>query len=230
MKAIIISHEDGGSYVMDKAGSFRFVRGYDELPIGAEIELEKPRAVVYYPKFAAAAAACLVIVIGIFAWMWTSESYYIYIDANPSARLAFNRFNRLLNASPLNEDAEEILGNLNLRGSPEEVVIALIRTAVYNRELDALQYPPAVLISFVPSQGRSAEIHKRSIADALESNGMRDIDIVKLCGYDYHETARELGVSPGRLRLANQCLADDETACLQDLLDLPLRDLMATAR
>ena len=40
MKAIIMSHEHGGSYVMDREGSFRFVKGYTSQLIGTEIELK----------------------------------------------------------------------------------------------------------------------------------------------------------------------------------------------
>lgn len=55
MKAVIISHQDGGSYVLEKTGAFRFVRGQDAQPVGAEVELEPQPAVSYRP-FAAMAA------------------------------------------------------------------------------------------------------------------------------------------------------------------------------
>ena len=39
MKAIVISHENGGSYVMDQKGCFRFVKRHVIMPVGTEIDL-----------------------------------------------------------------------------------------------------------------------------------------------------------------------------------------------
>ena len=40
MKAIIFGHEQGGSYVMDSKGRFRFITGYTSQPVGTEVEFE----------------------------------------------------------------------------------------------------------------------------------------------------------------------------------------------
>ena len=44
MKAIILSHENGGSYCIDSTGSFHFVKGYENMEIGTEIciKVKKP--------------------------------------------------------------------------------------------------------------------------------------------------------------------------------------------
>ena len=43
LKAIIMSHENGGSYCIDSTGSFHFVKGYQGLDIGTEITIEKKK-------------------------------------------------------------------------------------------------------------------------------------------------------------------------------------------
>ena len=40
MKAVIMSHEDGGSYCIDSTGSFHFVKGYEDVDIGTEIIIQ----------------------------------------------------------------------------------------------------------------------------------------------------------------------------------------------
>ena len=40
MKAIIMSHENGGSYCIDNTGSFHFVKGYQDKAIGTEITIQ----------------------------------------------------------------------------------------------------------------------------------------------------------------------------------------------
>jgi len=231
MKAIIISHENGGSYVMEKSGSFRFVKGYDSRPIGTEIELN-PRPVVHFPRLAATVAACLVMtaVLGVFARLWTAESYFIYVEANSSVQLVFNRFNRLIDARPLNESGEEVLRDLSLRGSPEDVVVSLISTTTSNSTYCTGRYSPVVLISFGLLDYYTQWEMKRSIASALETNGTQDIDLVKVYSYAYRYIAGQLGVSPGRLRLAKGLYAYDETAYLGELLDKPVRELVAASR
>ena len=43
MKAIIMSHEKGGSYCIDSNGSFHFVKGYTNVAVGTEIIIRPKR-------------------------------------------------------------------------------------------------------------------------------------------------------------------------------------------
>ena len=61
LKAIIMSHENGGSYCIDSTGSFHFVKGYENVEIGTEItiRIKKPN---YIRKIC---IACVVVVIAV---------------------------------------------------------------------------------------------------------------------------------------------------------------------
>ena len=63
MKAIVLSHAAGGSYLLDKSGSFQFAKSFTHLPIGTEVELKaKPcegRLAKYVGIAACAALAVL---------------------------------------------------------------------------------------------------------------------------------------------------------------------------
>jgi len=97
MKAIIFSHDRGGSYVMDREGCFHFVKGYTSHPIGAEIEL-KLQAVPNLKKIRriAAFAACFLVVLslGYFTLMWNfisgdigqSNEFFFIADDIPLSR------------------------------------------------------------------------------------------------------------------------------------------------
>ena len=66
MKAIIMSHENGGSYCIDSTGSFHFVEGHQDKEIGTEITIQtkKPaRSRRFFYAFAAFAAAAMVAVV-----------------------------------------------------------------------------------------------------------------------------------------------------------------------
>lgn len=231
MKAVILSHENGGSYVVDKTGSFKFVKGYESRPIGTEINL-KPAPVVYFPKVVVMAACfVLTVLLGTFAWMWTAESHFIYVDVNPSIRLTFNRFDRLIDATPLNESGEELLSDLNLRGNSEEVVVSLIYSVKSNGNYDDAEYPPMFLLTFASLRDHLRYIYAYSMAEALESNGLQNVTIAKIYGGDYRYIARELGISPGRVRLANAMMVYDYHATeLYEFLNMALRDLITKAQ
>ena len=40
MKAIVLSHTSGGSYLLDNTGSYHFSKSYAQVPIGTEVELK----------------------------------------------------------------------------------------------------------------------------------------------------------------------------------------------
>ena len=183
MKAIIFSHENGGSYVMEKEGAFRFVTGYSSHPIGAEVDIRPAYSVNNIMRIAAAAACFIIIAsISIYAWMWNSINYYIYMDINPSVEMHVNKFNKLKTINPLNEDGGVLLEGLKPGGSAESFVVSLIQEAVQKGYLaavdtagggagDAAQTVPTVFIMVIPTGNRSAEpfigaIVKSAVAEA----------------------------------------------------------------
>lgn len=76
------------------------------------------------------AAACLALTlalgIGGYTWIQTPVSY-VGIDVNPSIELALNRLNRIVSVKGYNEEAEEILKGLSLKGKGyREAIDAII--------------------------------------------------------------------------------------------------------
>ena len=62
MKAVIMSHENGGSYCIDSTGSFHFVKGFEDKDIGTEItiQVKKPRN---FRRLCLACAAAVIVVV-----------------------------------------------------------------------------------------------------------------------------------------------------------------------
>ena len=226
MKAIIFSHENDGSYVMDQDGCFRFVRGYASQPVGTEIELKTQSPVTFMRVASAAACFILVVSISIFAWLWNATSYYIYIDINPSVELRINGVGRIRSASPLNDDGEALLSGLNLRGTAEDAVVSLIEAAKQKNILSATDGVTDVLITVIATGSRSADAQITTIETALEENGMRGYTAVEAGSAELRERAGILGVSPGRLRLAEAMLqGSGQHMSLEELLNIPINEL-----
>ena len=192
MKAIIFSHEDGGTYVMDSDGSFRFVKGYTTQPIGAEIEIKNQTPVYFMKIMPAAACFILVITLSIFTLMWNTVNYSVYVDINPSVELMFNSFNRLKTAIPINEDGEELLDGLKLNGSVADIVITLINSAEQKGYLDARGGTIAVLITVVARGNRSTEEYVSAIKASLDENKKSGFTLVESCSMEIRDRAMEL--------------------------------------
>ena len=230
MKAIIVNHERGGSYVMDHAGCFRFVKGYASQPVGAEIELAR-QIPVQFGRIAAI-AACLVValMLSVFGILWNTESYSVYVDINPSIELVFNNLNRLKEARALNEDGAALLKDIKLRGSPADVIVDLIREAEARGYIVPGSDVLSVSIMITTRGGKAPEDYQVIINESLLENSMQSFVEVDICDEDFRDRAEEFGVSPGKLRLAERLYASDQSTDISVILKLSVKDLMEEIR
>ena len=229
MKAIIFSHDNGGSYVMDRDGCFRFVRGHSSQPIGTEIEVrEQPTTVSLMRVASMAACFILIVCVSVFTWLWNVTDYYVYVDINPSVELRFNGFGRLRNTAALNGDAERLLDGMKLKGAADEVVVSLIEEARRQNFLDASSGEPKVLITVVSARGRSLEKMISRINTALAESGMKEFTVVEEGSMEFRDKAAGLGVSPGKLKLAEALMKGAGwNMTLEEILQIPLGELYA---
>ena len=63
MKAIVMSHENGGTYCIDSTGSFHFVKGYQDVEIGTEITIQAKKPSHIRKIFIACAAVLILVAI-----------------------------------------------------------------------------------------------------------------------------------------------------------------------
>ena len=231
MKAIIMSHENGGSYVMDREGNFRFVRGSMSLPVGTEIAMKSQATVIYLRNSAIAACIAVVALLSSFALIWNTEKYSVYVDINPSVELVFNNFNRLKAAKPLNEDGAELLKGLSLKGKPEDVIVNLIKSAEEKGFLNPGGDTAAVLITVTAKGGKAPEEYRELIDAVITSNNMQGyVDVQISDNKDLKERADELGISPGKLGLIERLYATGQTIEYSQLVNMPVKNLMEAIR
>ena len=208
LKAIIFSHERGGSYVMDSEGGFDFVKGYTAHPVGAEIEISLKPPISLMRVASLAACFVLVISLSIFAYLWNTVNYSVYMDINPSIEMQFNGLNRLKTTIPINEDGKQLLDDLKLSGSAADTVPAVITAADEKGYLNVVGDETAVLITVVVRNGSSPDKYIESIRTALANNNMLSFTSVEGSSTENSERAASLGVSPGMLRLAEALILE----------------------
>ena len=229
IKAVVLSHERGGSYVLCSNGDFRFAKGHTSQSIGAEIEIESKPMGNYFKIVAMAACLALAIVIGVFACLWNlrsnAERYFIYVDINPSVELTFNNQNELETVKPLNNDGVALIEELNLKGTPADVVIALLQEADMKGYLDDQGDCPLVFITITAKNDALSKAIKGAIEAALNDNNLQNIAIVEIDNMDLRSRADELGVPPGKLKLAERLFAYDQSVSIDEIAKMSIKDL-----
>jgi hypothetical protein len=87
----------------------------------------------------AASAAAAVCLCGIGAWAYTSPYSYVSLDVHPSIEFTLHRFDRVLTVTAVNDDAQEIVGELVLQNLNHKTIDTAIAKAV--QELTDKGYP-----------------------------------------------------------------------------------------
>ncbi|MDD2427541.1 MAG: hypothetical protein PHV73_05540, partial [Eubacteriales bacterium] len=86
-----------------------------------------------WPRAVASIAAALVIVFGLWLNLSYSTEAIVAFDVNPSIELSVNRSEKILKINPLNEGAETVIGEMDLKGVDLDVAVnALIGSMVQN--------------------------------------------------------------------------------------------------
>lgn len=166
-------------------------------------------------------AACFAIALLILggAFGLNNEKYQtVYVDVNPSVAIHFNRFEKVSEVEPLNDDAKEVLESIDLDGkTPEEAiecVVELYETHGYF-ETEAL-----VLIS---ADEKDAKIANRLAAHAEKIKGNKKYTVSsQALTSEEKEEAKEAGISPGKYRIISEILEKDPSYTFEELKDMPM--------
>lgn len=221
-----MSHEDGGSYILDRQGMFHFVKGHTALPVGTEIVVEVQAPKSRLPRVLPLVACFLVfMLVGGMMYGQLSGAYAVYVDINPSIQIHVNHFSRVKDVTALNAQGETLIAAHSFRGMhPEEAVLLLVMEAKaqgYTQADGAMQ----VLVS-VAYNGRG---NTEGLASALEQQLLAHgvaLSAPVVC-YEKNDCARAeaLGISPGKLKLAQALHGLDPATALETLATLPVQVL-----
>lgn len=136
-------------------------------------EVSKP--VLLYKKMrtaAAVAVACLCIVVlsgGVSAFQNSRIESSIAIDVNPSIELSVNRNDKVLKVEALNEDAVEILDDMDLKNVDLDIAVnAVIGSMVRHGYLDELDN--AILVTVASGNKDKAALLRRDVVEDIESS------------------------------------------------------------
>lgn len=174
-------------------------------------------------RFACGIAACLAIaLVGAFGYRYMTEpTAFIDIDVNPSIELAVNRFDSVVHAEALNDDARTVLNRTDIIGKPyvdaAETLISALRREGYDLDEAYLEF------SISSDDARQTA--------ALESS---TDSLITACGYagrcnvvdkSTHEAAHACNMGAGKYLAAQELSRLDPSITMEECSHMSMRQI-----
>lgn len=171
-----------------------------------------------------AAAACLLlagILAGVGWHLWQQPAAFVGVDVNPSLELTINAFDRVVEATAINDDGAAVLGALSLEGQSYEEAFATL--------MDSEALAPYL------AEDAFVDVNITTQDNALASELQAQSDAV-LASHPYQgschhtdeatrEAAAAAGMGVGRYRAACELAELDDSVSVDDCAAMTMREL-----
>jgi len=179
-------------------------------------------------------AACLVLFLCVGGMQFYNANYrissVIELDVNPSIELSVTKAGKVLEAKAVNQDAVEILDDMELRGVEMKVAInAIIGSMVQHGYLDDLD--SAILVTVSNDNAEKAEVVRKEVVSNIEEclkENKKEATIIeqKLEKNDnLSEIAAEYGISSSKANFIQKIAEKDPSLSIDDLALMSITDL-----
>jgi len=169
------------------------------------------------------------------------SGYYVSVDINPSIEFVVNDEDIVESYLFLNEDAAVLCADLDFVGmNVDDAVELFVETATAAGYVDPDGENNAVLITVITDddEDENQEVRNRicdRLRKRLNTHFAKNFINALVLTEDFTQAdllaeADELGVSAGKLKLAYAALLTDETLVKEELLELPVKDILAIVR
>ena len=209
-----------------------------QAPAPKTVPFAPPKKKRRWAPLAAAAVLALVIcggAFGISGWRGANAvDSVVMLDVNPSLSMDVSAQERVLSVTPFNQDAETILGDMDLTGTDLDVAVnALIGSMLQNGYLSDLQN--AILVS-VENQdaARSAQLqqHLTDTINSIFQGGSLEGAVLSQTvteSPDLSALAQQYGISLGKASLIQEVIAQDSTLTFASLAPLSVNEIALIA-
>ena len=159
----------------------------------------------------------------------------VMLDVNPSLSLSVDAEEKVLSAEALNEDAEKVLGSMELKDTSLEVAVnAIIGSMVQKGYLGDLQN--AILVSVENDDATRGEALQKKVAEAIANaaqNGSLDAAVLSqlISSNDaaLAELAKQYDISLGKAALIHEVIAQVPTLTFEDLAPMAINEIALIA-
>ena len=205
---------------------------------GTVVPFAAPKKKRRWAPLAAAAALALVIcggAFGISSWRGANAvDSVVMLDVNPSLSMEVSAQERVLSVTPFNQDAETILGDMDLTGTDLDVAVnALIGSMLQNGYLSDLQN--AILVSVENQDAAKSAQLQQHLTDTINSvfqGGALEGAVLSQTvteSADLNALAQQYGISVGKASLIQEVIAQDPTLTFASLAPLSVNEIALIA-
>lgn len=181
-------------------------------------------------KWATAMAAMFIIIIGYFGYQHYTVDSIIDFDVNPSIELKINRAEKVLSAIPMNEDANIILDDMNLKNVDLDIAVnAIIGSMLKNGYVNEIKN--SILISVENSNKQKSDKLQQKLSQEVSSL----LDAYSIGGAILSQTrsddknltslAKEHNISVGKAQLIDKLINIDSRLNFADISKLSINDI-----
>ena len=233
MKGLIVEIKGNQMVVVDQKGNFYQQKLRKSLNVGQEIDFTNNVTLFNSPviRTMSAIAAVFIIMIGFGSYAYMTPYSYVSLDINPSVEIVLNRFERVLEVKPLNDDAKQIIGKQNkyTYQTLEGAVVQIVNKA---HEKDYIPDNGTGEVFITVSSQKQEEtdvieqiVENQAIPRIKEQNIHVNISVENVT-IEKHNEAQKQHVSPGKLILLEKLKEVAPTADIEQVKNKSVKDIM----
>ena len=225
MKSIVIEVKDKDAILLCDDGQFVTTNRRD-YAIG-DVIMTNTNPIKKHVLAMAATAAAFVLLFsaGIYAYM--SPYYYVSVDVNPSIVMKANRFERVIGMEAMNDDAKAVLSEINWKNKTVEQVMN--ETLLEIEQEGYFEQSDEILIAATSKNGKNADKLAMALSKTAKFANKEHAEISsEAIGYEMVQSAKALGMTPGKYNLITKHLGESVNADnVDEYLNTSVKDLMA---
>lgn len=227
MNSVVMEINGNKAVILNHSGGFEVVKNKN-YKVGQRLgRVSRFTSKFLRPALAAAATFIILLAGGVYAY--SAPYTKVSLDVNPSIELDLNLFNRVIKVTALNGDAQKIMLKLKLLNkditqAAGEIIDELAQQGYLSAENDA----GVMITTESADKTRSQEILKDAVLTIERKKTQLKVRATLLgecVGEEVAARARNKGVSPGKLLLAEQyvnAFGESENITLEKALNLPV--------
>lgn len=224
MKGVIIGKKRNSAIVLKSNGTYERRRDTGAHEIGDEIDMATG-SILRFSLGKTIIAAVLAILIGT-----SGFSYYAYampasevsLDINPSVNLVLNKADKVIKTEAMNEDAELLLKEIDVKGySVEEATEIILNEAKKMGFITEGQENGVVISVSSKNENNQERVTKRLENKFGQETPIENPNLERV------ERAKEMGITPGKLVIMEKLQALDPEFETDKNVDMSIQEIQA---
>ncbi|WP_207725845.1 anti-sigma factor domain-containing protein [Clostridium sp. DJ247] len=232
MKGIVLEELKDKLIVLTKDGEFIEVdKPNNSADIGEEIEINmaKRKRKQIFKGLVSAVAVFLLLFIGSYsAYGYYIPQGYVNVDINPSVEISYNLFGTPIKLQGLNEDGNKVIKKIG-KFSHKSIDVAVdeIIKAAKEEKFISKEKENIILITVTELNKKiDDESLRNSVDNYIDENKIMMKTIFLKGNKTIYGKAKEQGISPGKLILAEQAVEKDSGNESNDVNEKSIREIM----